>query len=390
MTDSRSLPSRADAVVVGAGLAGAAAARSLALRGLRVVILEGDRAPGLHASGRSAAILRRVLDDGVTAAMARAGGEALARPPADLGAGGPLCGGQGLLLTAGSEGPAAEALRRAAAAAREAGLPVETLDPAAALRRAPVLRGAAPAAAAWHGGDGVVDVEALLAGLLRSARERGAVLATLCPLLGVRVEGGRVTAVETARGRIATPLLVDAAGSFADGVAALAGLDPLALSPRRRHLFHAGPSALVPHGSPTVWDVARGVYVRSDGMGALLSPCDEDPHGPASPKVSTALRAVLGEKVGRAFPEFGRLWIRRARAGLRTLSPDGRFVLGPDPRLPGFAWAAALGGHGVSAAVAVGDTLAALCLDGPAAVPDAAALLPDRLVGVRPPSPPGV
>ncbi|HEU4333669.1 MAG TPA: FAD-dependent oxidoreductase, partial [Candidatus Eisenbacteria bacterium] len=63
MSDARSLPARVDAVVVGAGLAGASVARALALRGLRVLVLEAERSAGTHASGRSAAILRRVVED---------------------------------------------------------------------------------------------------------------------------------------------------------------------------------------------------------------------------------------------------------------------------------------------------------------------------------------
>lgn len=380
VSDGRALPPRADAVVVGAGLAGAATARALALRGLRVVVLEADRAPGMHASGRNAAILRRVLPDPVLAALARRGGAALESPPADLDPPDVLLRAHGVLLTA-SGGDAAEGLRRGAALARAAGLVVEELDGAAALRRAPVLEGAPPGIAAWHAADGVVDVAALLDGMLRSARARGTIVATLCPVESIQVAGGRVTGVVTPRGCIATSLVVNAAGSFADTVAGAAGLEPLRLVPHRRHLFHAGPSARVGHGSPVVWDVERGVYLRPEGMGVLMSPCDEDPHPPQEPRAKSVQRVVLGEKVDERFPAFGRLLIRRVWAGLRTLSPDGRFVLGPDPRLAGFAWAAALGGHGVTTALGVGDTVAALCLDGEAGVEDAAALLPGRLMG---------
>jgi glycine/D-amino acid oxidase-like deaminating enzyme len=55
-------------------------------------------------------------------------------------------------------------------------------------------------------------------------------------------------------------------------------------------------------------------------------------------------------------------------------------VIGPDPRLRGFAWCAGLGGHGVSTAVAVGEALADLALDGGTSLLDPAAVLPDRLV----------
>ncbi len=381
LSDARSLPAKVDAVVAGAGLAGASAARALALRGLSVLVLEAETAPGTHSSGRNAAILRRVIEDPSTAALARRGGAAVADPPADLGLEHRLLDLHGVLLVAG-EGAAAEALRRSAGEARAAGLAAEDLSPAAAAARAPVLEGSAIGAAAWCPFDGTVDVAALLDGMLRSAKARGAIVATGARLLGARAAGGRVSSVDTSRGTVRTPLLVDAAGAAADPVAALAGLPPLGLVPMRRHLYHLGANPRVAHGSPTVWDVDRGVYLRSEGTGVLVSPCDEAPFpaGLEEPKVVPTVRALLVTRMEEAFPRYGRFTVRRAWAGLRTFAPDRRFVLGPDPRLRGFAWCAGLGGHGVTTAVAVGEALAELVLDGRTAIVEADAVLPNRLV----------
>ncbi len=92
------------------------------------------------------------------------------------------------------------------------------------------------------------------------------------------------------------------------------------------------------------------------------------------------MRALLVDRLAEAFPRYGRFVVRRAWAGLRTFAPDGRFVIGPDPRLKGFAWAAGLGGHGVSTAVAVGEALADLVGGGTSRIVDPAAVLPDRLL----------
>ena len=381
MSDARSLPARVDAVVAGAGLAGASVARALALRGLRVLVLEAERSAGTHASGRNAAILRRVVEDPSTAALARRGGAALEDPPADLAPEHPLLDRHGVLLAAGP-GPAGAALRAAAEEGRRAGLAVEGISAAAAARRAPAVAGGPATEFAWCPGDGTVDVSGLLAALLRSAKARGAIVATGAALRSVRTSKGAVASVETGRGRVRTKYLVDAAGAAADPVAALAGLEPLGLKPLRRHLFHLGANARVPHGGPTAWDTERSVYLRPDGTGVLASPCDEDPFpaGREEPRVVPSARTLLAERIAAAFPRYGRFVVRRARAGLRTFAPDRRFVLGPDPRLGGFAWAAGLGGHGVSTAVAVGEAAADLILDGRTRLVDAAAVLPLRLV----------
>ena len=79
--------------------------------------------------------------------------------------------------------------------------------------------------------------------------------------------------------------------------------------------------------------------------------------------------ALLAEKLEHAFPRLADLPIQRTWAGYRTLTPDGRFVIGPDPSLAGFVWCAGLGGHGVTTSAAVGR-LAAQAVLGEAVPPE--------------------
>ncbi|MHC4821505.1 MAG: NAD(P)/FAD-dependent oxidoreductase [Planctomycetota bacterium] len=366
--------------MTGAGLAGASAARSLAMRGRSVLLLESDRQPGMHASGRNAAILRRVIEDPSTATLAHRGGALLETPPDDLEIDFPLVRPHGVLLTAGS-GPAGEQLRAATASARARGLDVEAIDGDMAVKLAPALTGAPPEVASWSPTDGVIDVAAVLDGMLRSAKRRGTILAPLCGSERVLVENGRVTGIETPRGTVETPLVVNAGGAWGNRIAEQAGLEPIGITPYRRHIFISGPHPAVTHGMPTVWDVDRGIYVRPEGTMSLISPCDQDPVLPDESKVNPVMRALLVDKMQETFPRFGRLVVRRIWAGLRTIATDGSFVIGPDPRLGGFAWLAGLGGHGVTTSLAVGDALVDLLDDGSSDIVDAAAVRPDRLLG---------
>jgi glycine/D-amino acid oxidase-like deaminating enzyme len=70
-----------------------------------------------------------------------------------------------------------------------------------------------------------------------------------------------------------------------------------------------------------------------------------------------------------------------AWSGLRTLTPDSLFVLGPDPRLEGLYWAAGLCGHGMTTSWAVGRLTAELVLEGNARTADVAPFRPDRFLG---------
>jgi len=137
-------------VIVGAGLAGAATAHALVARGVRdVTVLEREPVPGVHASGRSAALSRRLEHDPVLAELAREGVDFCARPPAGFAAAPLLRVTGGLLL---GDGPTLAALGAAAAQARSAGLAVERWSPREARARVPVLAGA-PALAGWRCGD---------------------------------------------------------------------------------------------------------------------------------------------------------------------------------------------------------------------------------------------
>ena len=121
-----------------------------------------------------------------------------------------------------------------------------------------------------------------------------------------------------------------------------------------------GPLRDVSREWPFVWDVSREVYFRPESDGLLLSPCDASEAPPGVPETDPAAADLLHEKLSLAFPSLSDVPLARTWAGLRIFSPDGRFMIGPDPALQGFFWAAALGGHGVTTSSAVGALAADL------------------------------
>ena len=377
MTEPTPLPTHADAVVIGAGFAGLATARELALAGLDVVVVEAEAIPGFHSSGRNAAIARRLIEEPAVAALASRGMELLARLPSEV----PLFSRTGGLLV-GQE----PLLARLAAVAAAIPIAAERIDRSEVVRRVPALAGVDIAGGLHVPDDGVVDIHALLSALLAPVRAQTHFSTPVTHLELAR--SGRVEAVVTPRGRVATPRIVNAAGFRANAIAALAGLPPFPFAPVRRHLFVTAPTDLVARGAPWVWDGSAGWYFRAEGAGLLMCACDATPwhdDQPTDPPVDPGAKDALADKFYQAVPGLRDARPSRGWAGIRVLTPDDRFVIGADPRRAGFTWVAGLGGHGMTTACAVGE-LGALAARGEA-LPEPFAAAFDPLRCVSSPSP---
>ena len=351
----------ADVVIAGAGFAGAATAYHLVTGGVRdVLVLEREPIPGVHASGRNAALAFQVLSDAAEARLAIEGAQFIADPPDGFCAT-PLLQRSGSLLVAGTGG--LPALQASLADAERLGLACELITADEAIHRVPALNGAPFAAAFWNRHDGVVDIHALLQSYLARARAGGARVEYRRTITAVRAVSGRIDAVDTDRGIVQTRCFVNAAGAWAGEIGRLAGVGARTLAPRRRHLFQTiFDNVAIARDWPFVWHNDVDVYFRPEGDGLLMSPCDATPHAPREPIVDSAAQQALAEKVARAFPALTTARITSAWACLRTFAHDERFVIGRDPELQGLVWVAALGGHGMTTSAAVGRLGAAAAL----------------------------
>jgi D-arginine dehydrogenase len=181
---------------------------------------------------------------------------------------------------------------------------------------------------------------------------------------------------------------VDAAGAWADEVAALAGVPTVGLQPLRRTLFTSPVTWPDPiDGWPIVIDAAERLYFKPEaGQQLLVSPADETPMPPCDVQHEVEDVALALEMVN-ARTTLGLRSVRAAWAGLRTFAPDRTPVAGSTPEHPGFVWLAGQGGYGIQLAPALARTTAALAL-GRALPADVAAeggtaewLAPGRLMG---------
>ncbi len=343
----------ADFLVIGAGMAGASAAYELAAHGA-VVVLEQEDRPGVHATGRSAALFSETYGNGVVRALSRASRPFLADPPAGF-CESPLLAPRGALFVAAE----ADLPHLAALEAEERSSGAFTALSGAEVRDlVPILKPAAAVAGLLEAGAMDIDVDALHQGFLRGLRQRGGRVVVEAGVTGLtRGEGGWVAA--TPAGEFTAPILINAAGAWADGLAAMAGLGPVGLQPKRRTAALVEGPAMDFAAWPLVIEAAERFYFKPDAGRLLISLADETDTEPCDAQPDEYDIAVAADRVQTATT----LTIRRIAhswAGLRTFAPDRTPVCGFDPRAEGFFWLAGQGGYGIQTAPALASLTARL------------------------------
>jgi D-arginine dehydrogenase len=202
-------------------------------------------------------------------------------------------------------------------------------------------------------------VHALQQGFLRGARAAGAVLVTNAKVSNVGHRSG-VWSIALGDELVSAPVLINAAGAWADEVAELCGALPIGLQPlRRTALLVDAPDGLDIRRWPAVVDVDEMFYLKPDATRLLLSPADETPQSPGDAQPEEMDVAVGVDRMQAALDIEVRR-VSRSWAGLRTFSPDRVPVLGFDPHAAGFFWCAGQGGYGIQTAPAMARIAAAL------------------------------
>ena len=345
----------ADCIVIGAGIAGAAAGFFLAPH-LKVLLVEQETQPGFHSTSRSAALFMESYGTPQVRALTMASRAFFEQPPEGFTEH-PVLGARGAMMVAshGQEAP----LQAHWSVLRPISPRGRLLDAAETCGLVPVLRREQVIGAVYEPEASDMDVHAIHQGFLRGIRRAGGALLADAPVTSLRREGG-VWQVQAGAHALEAPLVVNAAGAWADAVGALAGARPIGLQPKRRSAFIFAP----PEGvASAAWPLTAGIeedwYFKPDAGMLLGSPANADPVPPHDVQPEELDIAIAIDRIERmttlAIRRPTRVW-----AGLRSFVADGDLVGGADPELPGFHWSAAQGGYGIQTSPAMGQSVAAL------------------------------
>lgn len=369
MTDP--LPRTADAVVVGAGIVGAACAHYLSQAGLRILVLDqgpvsggttgagegnilvSDKAPGPELdlallSGRLWGELAEIL--GPRAELERKGGLVVAGAPATM-----------------------TALLAFADAQREAGVQAEPVDEVSLPQFEPHIAAGLAGGVSYPQDQQVQPMLAAALLLEHARRARGARIVPRCEVHQVeRDAAGAVRSLVTGRGEVATPIVVNAAGTWGGELARRSGSD-LPVLPRRGVVLVTeplpNPVRHKVYSAEYVANVASGdaglqtsTVVEGTPAGTVLIGASRERVG-FDRRVPWDVPARLARQAVALFPFLERVLLMRTYTGFRPYCPDHLPVLGPDPRVPGLLHACGHEGAGIGLAPATG-LLIAQCVTG--------------------------
>lgn len=366
-----------DILIIGGGIAGLSAAAALA-PSASVTVLEAEEQIGFHASGRSATMLHYALGDELVRALTLASRPFFDDPPAPF-AEVPLGRKMAVLVHArDDELSALEALE----AELSLFASLDRLDRQGVAELCPLLRETERHGIADRNGIRL-DPHALLQGNLRALRQAGGTLVSGARIAAIARAGGAWTVTSEKGERWTAPILINAAGAWADAVAALAGVAPLGLVPKRRTIitFDAPPgTALEP--LPFAKTVGDELYFAPESGRLFASPMDATPVAPCDAQPEEYDIALAAHRMAeRTIVEVRHIHSRWA--GLRTFTPDVHPAVGFAADAEGFFWLAGQGGFGLQTSPAMAGIVASLIGGTAWPVADVApeALSPDRFLG---------
>jgi D-arginine dehydrogenase len=361
----------ADFLIIGGGVAGLSAASRLVRHG-KVVVLEAEDSLGYHSSGRSVAFSHYGIGNSVVRGLT-AWSRSFFEDPT-LARLFPT-----LYFADGETLPRLEALEADMARFTDR---MKRVDGDAMQALFPALRREVAAAGLLDPTGLKLDADALLQHFARAVRAGGGEVLT-----GRRVESIESGwTVRTDRGESwSAPILVNAAGAWADRIAALAGVAPIGLQPRRRTVIVVDPPAAADVSRwPFAHSMAGDFYMLPEAGRLLVSPVDEvaeDPCDAAPDEYDVALAADrLEHYTNVPVARIAHRW-----AGLRSFVANRTPTAGFDGQAPGFFWLVGQGGYGLQTAPAMAAAAEALATASPwpdglealGATPEA--IRPDRL-----------
>jgi glycine/D-amino acid oxidase-like deaminating enzyme len=357
----------ADIVIIGGGVTGCSIAYHLARRGVRNLVVVEKNFLASGSTGKSSACVRQHYSTAETCRMVLHALRFFEHFAEHTGGHTASFTRVGYLL--GVDDRLRVPMEKSVALQQSVGIDSRLITPAEIREIEPRVRVDDFVAGCYEPEAGYADPSQTTHGLAAFAREAGATILEQTEVLGLSIAGGRVTGVETSRGEIQAPVVINAAGIWGDRIGRMAGVEiPLTICRHKINFFARPAGARDPH--PLVYDFVKNIYTRPETGGlTLVGPLDsEELNDRADPDrynegVTFEETADAMERAMHRFPVMEQGEVAKGYAGCFDVTPDWHPILDESP-VKGFYLAVGFSGHGFKLSPAVGDMVAKLVVDG--------------------------
>lgn len=348
-----------DVIVIGGGIAGVSIGYELAAD-RSVCLLEMEPTLAFHTTGRSVATFLESYGGRTIRILTTASRPFMENPPPGFHR--PLLTPLPLIWSARKGEVDDLYAMRDAVAEFVPSIQLLTADEVVASTK--VMRPDWVAAGLLEPGASEIDVAALHGGYATGLRHRNGAIHTARAVTAIERRDGRWHIADVSGATYEADVVVNAAGSWCDHVAALAGVEPIGIQPLRRTVFMVSPPSNVDARSvPLTGDANGTFYIKPEGTQILCSPADEVPSEPCDAKPAEVDIAMAIDVINEATTLAIRS-VRSSWAGLRNFVADRSPVAGFDDGASGFFWFAGQGGYGIQIAPALAKAGASLIRSG--------------------------
>jgi sarcosine oxidase subunit beta len=372
----------ADVIIIGAGVQGASLAFHLARRGVKALILEKNFI-GSGATGRSSGMVRMHYDVRQDSELAWVSFGYFRNWSEIVG------GESGFTRTGFLQIVAREhedALRLNTAMNQNIGIPTFLISADDVARLAPSFLTDDFDIAAYEPESGHADPSATTASLMAAAKEKGVRILQDCSVIGFIFENSKIKGVNTLQGDFFAPVVVNAAGPWAEQINAMVGLD-LPLNTWRHDIMFVGRPKEIGPSHPSVIDFPNEMYFRPETGGLTLvgledgNPIGDSPDGDTEHASKGFVERAI-ERICQRIPAMEKGYLHTAHGGYDGITPDQHPMLG-QAGPEGFYLQCGLSGTGFKIAPAIGLCMSELILDGEAKTVDLSIYRPERFAEGR-------
>ena len=351
---------RASVVIIGGGIIGCSIAYNLAKMGCKNIVLFEKNSLASGATGRCGAGIRQQFGTKVNCILARESIKIFENLSQELDYDIEL-NQSGYLILAYTEKEVNQ-FKKNVALQQSLDIDARFINVEKAKEIVPPLNTDGLLAATFCPTDGHADPFKTNFAYAEAAQRLGVKIYTFTEINEIETENNKIVAVNTEKGKVLTPIVVNAAGGYSGVIGKMVGVDLPVYSQRHQILIT---EPVDPLFKPMLMSFSRNFYCQQTPHGSIIMGFG-DPNEPKGDDIGTSWQFAreMTQKMTTVVPLLKEVSMVRQWAGLYNVSPDAQPILGEHPQFGGFYMAIGFSGHGFMLAPVTSKLMAELILAG--------------------------